>query len=53
MEDKEEGEIRRVDVDSSSQSEPTDEDADVHLRHTRSRAAQDDSQFDNPMNEEE
>ena len=53
MEDKEEGEIGRVAVDSSSQSEPMDEDADVHLRRTRSRASQDDSQFDNPMTEEE
>ncbi|KAF3566025.1 hypothetical protein DY000_02016628 [Brassica cretica] len=53
MEDKEEGEIERVDMDSSSQSEPTDEDADVHPRHTTSRAAQDDSQLDNPMTEEE
>ena len=53
MEDKEDGEIERVDVDSSSQSEPTDEDADVHRRRTRSRAVQDDSQFDNPMTEEE
>ena len=53
MEDKEEGEIGRVDVDSNSQSEPIDEDADVHLRRTRCRAAQDNSQFDNPMTEEE
>ncbi|KAF3561278.1 hypothetical protein DY000_02016619 [Brassica cretica] len=53
MEDKEDGEIERVDVDSSCQSEPTDEDADVHRRRTRSRAVQDDSQFDNPMTEEE
>ena len=53
MEDKEEGEIGRVDVDSSSQSKPTDEDTDVHLCRSRSRAAQDDSQFDNPMTEEE
>ncbi|KAF3595791.1 hypothetical protein DY000_02021644 [Brassica cretica] len=53
VEDKVEGEIGRVDVDSSSQSEPTDEDADMHPRRTRSRAAQDDSQFDNPMTEEE
>ncbi|KAF3536294.1 hypothetical protein F2Q69_00023787 [Brassica cretica] len=52
-EDKEEGEIRHIEVDSSSQSEPTDEDADVHLRRTRNRLAQDDSQFDNPMTEEE
>ncbi|KAF3607463.1 hypothetical protein DY000_02049182 [Brassica cretica] len=34
-------------------SEPTDENADVHLHRARSRAAQDDSQFDNPMTEEE
>ncbi|KAF2564865.1 hypothetical protein F2Q70_00017610 [Brassica cretica] len=53
VEDKEEGEIRRVDVDSSSQSEPTDEDADVHPRRTRSRVAQDDSQFDNSTTEED
>ena len=53
VEDKEEGEIRRVDVDSSSQSEPTDEDSDVHPHRTRSCAAQDNSQFDNPMTEEE
>ncbi|KAF2570135.1 hypothetical protein F2Q70_00002869 [Brassica cretica] len=52
VEDKEEGEIERVDVDSSSQSEPTNEDADVNPRRTRSRAAKDDSQFDNPMTEE-
>ncbi|KAF2588086.1 hypothetical protein F2Q70_00039651 [Brassica cretica] len=51
--EEEEGEIGRVDVDSSSQSEPTDEDADVHPRRTRSRADQDKSQFDNPMTEEE
>ncbi|KAF2599146.1 hypothetical protein F2Q68_00009724 [Brassica cretica] len=52
-EDKEEGEIERVDVESSSQFEPTDEDTDVHPRRTRSRAAPDDNQFDNPMTEEE
>ena len=40
-------------MDSSSQSEPTYEDADVHPRRTRSRAAQDNSQFDNPMIKEE
>ena len=40
-------------MDSSSQSEPTDEDADVHPRRTKSHAAQDDSQFDNLMTEEE
>ena len=51
--DKEEGEIGRVDVNSSSQLKPTDEDADVHPRFTRSREAQDDSWFDNPMNKEE
>ena len=45
VEDEEEGEIRRVDVDSSSQSEPTDEDAYINPRRTRSRAAKDDSQF--------
>ncbi|KAF3489944.1 hypothetical protein F2Q69_00052888 [Brassica cretica] len=44
VEDEEEGEIERVDVDSSSQSEPTDEDAEVHPRRTRSHAAKDDSQ---------
>ena len=53
VEDEEDGEIECVDVDSSSQSEPTDEDADVHPRRTRSYAAKDDSQFDNPMTEEE
>ncbi|KAF3529267.1 hypothetical protein DY000_02039712 [Brassica cretica] len=53
VEDEEEGEIERVDVDSSSQSEPTDEDADVNPRRTRSWAAKDDSQFENPMTEEE
>ena len=40
-------------MDSCSLSEPTDEDADVHPRRRRSRAAKDDSQFDNPMTEEE
>ncbi|KAF2575983.1 hypothetical protein F2Q70_00004102 [Brassica cretica] len=53
VEDEEEGEIERVDVDSSNQSEPADEDAYVNLRRTRSRAAKDDSQFDTPMTEEE
>ena len=53
MEDKEEGEIERVDVGSSSQSEPTDKDADVHPHRTRSRAARDESQFDNPLTQEE
>ena len=38
---------------SSSKSEPTDEDADINLLQTRSRAAKDDSQFDNPMTKEE
>ena len=51
MEDEEEGEVERV--DSSSQSETTDEDADVNPRRARCRAAKDDSQFDNPMTEEE
>ncbi|KAF2576298.1 hypothetical protein F2Q70_00004028 [Brassica cretica] len=36
-----------------SQSEPTDEDANVNLRQTRSHAAKYDSQVDNPMTEEE
>ncbi|WZZ78638.1 hypothetical protein YC2023_099210 [Brassica napus] len=53
VEDEEEGEIEHVDVDSSSQFEPTNEDADVHPRRRRSRVAKDDSQFDNPMTEEE
>ncbi|KAF3525138.1 hypothetical protein F2Q69_00047532 [Brassica cretica] len=53
VEDKEDGKVERVDVDSSSQSEPTDEDTDINPRRTRSRAAKDDSQFDNPMTEEE
>ncbi|KAF3507807.1 hypothetical protein F2Q69_00007402 [Brassica cretica] len=53
VEDEEEGEIERVDVDSSSQSKPADEDADVHPRCTRSHVAKDDSQFDNPITEEE
>ncbi|KAF3526882.1 hypothetical protein F2Q69_00047534 [Brassica cretica] len=53
VEDKEDGEVERVDVDSRSQSEPTDEDAYINPRQTRSRAAKDDSQFDNPMTEEE
>ena len=52
-EDKKEGEIEHIDVESSSQSEPTDENADMHLRRARSRAAEDDSLFDNPMTEEE
>ena len=51
--DKEEREIKRVDVDSSSQSEPMDEDADVHPHCTRIRAAQNDSQFDNLITKEE
>ena len=42
-EDKEEEEIQHVDVYSSSQSEPTGEDADVHPCRTMSRTAQDDS----------
>uniref|UniRef100_M4FHN7 Uncharacterized protein n=1 Tax=Brassica campestris TaxID=3711 RepID=M4FHN7_BRACM len=50
VEDKEEGEIGRFDVDSSSQSEPMDEYANVHPRRTRNRAAKYDSQVDNPMN---
>ena len=53
VEDKEEGEIGCIDVDSSSQSKPTDKNADLHPRRTRSHAAQDDSRFDNPMTEEE
>ncbi|WZY86833.1 hypothetical protein YC2023_033217 [Brassica napus] len=51
VEDKEDREVERVDVDSSSQSKPTDEDRDINPRRTRSRAAKDDSQFDNPMTE--
>ena len=46
VEDEEEGDIERVDVDSSSQSEPTNEDADVHPRRKKSRAGKDDSQFE-------
>ena len=53
VEDKEEGEIGCIDVDSSSQSKPTDKNADLHPRGTRSHAAQDDSRFDNPMTKEE
>ena len=53
VEDEEEEEIERVDVDSSSQFEPTGEDAYVNPRRTRSRAAKDDSQFDNPITKEE
>ncbi|KAF2575984.1 hypothetical protein F2Q70_00004103 [Brassica cretica] len=53
VEDEEEEEIERVDVDSSSQFEPTGEDAYVNPRRTRSCAAKDDSHFDNPMTKEE
>ncbi|KAF3511372.1 hypothetical protein F2Q69_00006830 [Brassica cretica] len=52
-EGEEDEEIKRVDLDSNSHSDPTDEDADVHPRRTRSRAAQDDFQFDNSMTQEE
>ena len=40
-------------MDCSGQSEPTDEDADVHPCRTRRRAAQHHSKFNNPINEEE
>ena len=49
----EDEEIERVDLDSSSHPEPTDEDTDVYQRRTRSRAARDESQFDNPLTQEE
>ncbi|KAF2577586.1 hypothetical protein F2Q68_00005021 [Brassica cretica] len=52
-EGEEDEEIKRVDLDSNSHSDLTDEDADVHPRRTRSRAARDDSQFDNSMTQEE
>ncbi|KAF2600205.1 hypothetical protein F2Q68_00011588 [Brassica cretica] len=52
-EGEEDEEIERVDLDSRSHSKPTDEDEDVHPRRTRSRAARDDFQFDDPMTQEE
>ncbi|KAF3560469.1 hypothetical protein F2Q69_00013425 [Brassica cretica] len=42
-EDNKDEEVEHVDLDSSSHSKPTNEDADVHPQRTRSRAARDDS----------
>ncbi|KAF2565846.1 hypothetical protein F2Q68_00025574 [Brassica cretica] len=49
----EDEEIEHVDLYTSSHSEPTNEDADVHPRRTTSPASRDESQFGNPMNQEE
>ncbi|KAL0696223.1 hypothetical protein Bca4012_063403 [Brassica carinata] len=50
--DTEEHEVEHVDLDPSNRFENSDEDTDIHPRRTRSRAAQQDSLFDKPMNEE-
>ncbi|KAL0886488.1 hypothetical protein Bca101_010471 [Brassica carinata] len=48
-----ESDVERINLDISDQSDPSDEDADIHPRRTRSQSSWQTVSFERPMTEEE